>query len=66
MPGGELAPDGFVGASANFGRTREREGKVDETVIEEGGAVFERVGHGVFVLPDEGPVGEPVLVLLGE
>ena len=62
----ELTPDGFVVFAGEFCGVGKGEGEVDDAVVEEGGAVLKGVGHGVFVLTNKGPVGEPVSVLSGE
>ena len=66
MAGSKLTPEDFVGAAFEFLRGGKGKGEVDEAVVEEGGAVFDGVGHRVLVLANERPVGEPVLVLEGE
>ena len=63
---GETAFDPFVGAAAEFEVRRHAEGEFDEPVVEEGQPVLEAVGHGVFVLTDEGPVLEPFIELKPE
>ena len=66
MLGRELAPDHFVLLCIQFCFPRKSKREVDEAVIEEGGSVFYRVCHGVFILPDERPIGEPMLILKGK
>ena len=66
VAGGEGAPDDFIVTAGDFLGVGEGEGEVDEAMVEKGGAIFEAVGHGVPVLADEGPIGEPGRILGGE
>jgi hypothetical protein len=60
---GQFALDVFVGLPVDLEMRRHGEGQFDQPWIKERQPILQAVGHGVFVLADEGPVLQPLVVL---